>query len=154
MALVSTSSIAQGIQVAALFPNIFELGISINFAYQSFPWKNNARHNAGVHVVVIGLSNKQYTNKKIFKLIGQEWHTEITNNISPYLVTGSAIAVMARTKPFTKISPVVDGSNYTKSEPLMMTGEQKDSILLIEPDLKKWIRPLLGSKEFLQGVER
>ena len=154
MALVSTSSIAQGIQVAALFPNIFELGISINFAYQSFPWKNNARHNAGVHVVVIGLSNKQYTNKKIFKLIGQEWHTEITNNISPYLVTGSAIAVMARTKPFTTISPVVDGSNYTKSEPLMMTSEQKDSILSIEPNLKKWIKPLLGSKEFLQGVER
>ncbi|MGP5069509.1 DNA methyltransferase, partial [Psychrobacter faecalis] len=50
MALVSTNSIAQGMQVAMLFPAMFDLGIEIEFAYQSFPWKNNAKNNAGVHV--------------------------------------------------------------------------------------------------------
>jgi hypothetical protein len=35
MALVSTNSIAQGEQVAMLFPYIFGLGVGIGFAYQS-----------------------------------------------------------------------------------------------------------------------
>lgn len=156
MALVSTSSIVQGIQVSTLFPRIFELDVSINFAYQSFPWSNNAKYNAGVHVVIIGLSAKQNRNKnrKLFKLIKKEWHTENTSNISPYLIAGNDIAITARSYPFTDISPAVDGSNYTKSEALMMTTDQKNTVLSIEPELNKWIRPLLGSKEFLQGVER
>lgn len=156
MALVSTSSIVQGIQVSTLFPKIFELNVGINFAYQSFPWSNNAKYNAGVHVVIIGLSAKQsrHKNRKIFKLIKKEWHTENTNNISPYLIAGSDIAITARSHPLTDISPAVDGSNYTKSEALMMTTDQKNTILSIEPELIKWIKPLLGSKEFLQGVER
>lgn len=154
LALVSTSSVVQGIQVSILFPNIFELGISIDFAYQSFPWKNSAKDNAAVHVVIIGLSPKANKNKKIFKLIGTNWHTENTDSINPYLMTGNPIAVISRTYPFTNISQVVDGSNYTKSEPLIMDTEQKNEILNKEPDLEKWIRPLLGSKEFLHGIQR
>ena len=156
MALVSTSSIVQGIQVSTLFPKIFELDVGIDFAYQSFPWSNNAKYNAGVHVVIIGLSAKQsrHKNRKIFKLIKKEWHTEIVSNISPYLIAGNDIAITARSYPLTDISPAVDGSNYTKSEALMMTTDQKNTILSIEPELNKWIKPLLGSKEFLQGVER
>lgn len=38
--------------------------VSISFAYQSFKWSNNAKNNAGVTVVIIGLSGKNTAQKK------------------------------------------------------------------------------------------
>src|SRR3546814_1044747 len=47
MALVSTSSICQGEQVALLWPTILDTA-TINFAYRPFKWANSAANNAGV----------------------------------------------------------------------------------------------------------
>jgi len=96
LALVATNSINQGEQVALLWPLIFKLGLNINFAYQTFQWKNSAKNNAGVHVVVVGLSNKNTTKNKIYKLVDDTWHKEIVGNISPYLVSGSNTVIEGR----------------------------------------------------------
>ncbi len=154
LALVATNSISQGVQSSTLFPDIFKLDIHIHFAYQTFAWSNNAKHNAAVHVVIIGLSAQDRKNKKIFRFIDKSWHTENTTSISPYLIAGSAIAVLSRSYPLFDISHITDGSNYTKSEPLIMNTDQKDLLLSEESDLKKWIRPLLGAREFLHGIQR
>lgn len=61
-AFVSTNSICQGEQVALLWPLIFELGQEISFAYTSFKWANLASQNAGVTVVIIGLSAQANLN--------------------------------------------------------------------------------------------
>lgn len=63
-AFVSTNSICQGLQVGLLWERIFELPVEIAFAYQSFKWKNNAKYNAAVTVVIIGL-----TSTKVQKLL-------------------------------------------------------------------------------------
>ena len=55
-AFVSTNSICQGQQVAAFWTEALNTGLKINFARTSFKWKNLAKNNAGVTVVVIGLS--------------------------------------------------------------------------------------------------
>jgi len=44
----------------------FEKGLEIKFAYQSFKWKNNAKSNAGVTVVIIGVANLSSSAKRIF----------------------------------------------------------------------------------------
>lgn len=46
MALVATNSIVQGEQVAMLFPHLFKMNLTIDFAYPSFAWKNNAKDPA------------------------------------------------------------------------------------------------------------
>lgn len=56
-ALVSTNSICQGVQVPILWPLIFNTGHKIQFAYTSFKWSNLASNNAGVTVVIVGISN-------------------------------------------------------------------------------------------------
>lgn len=53
-AFVSTNSICQGRQVASLWGHIFDLGVGIEFAHQTFKWKNEAKDNAGVYCVIIG----------------------------------------------------------------------------------------------------
>lgn len=154
LALVSTNSIAQGEQVAMLFPYIFGLGINIHFAYQSFPWRNNAKHNAGVHVVIIGLSPKKYTDKTIYKLIDKNWHREISSNISPYLVSGSNIAVESRNTPIHDGTKMVYGNKPVEGGHLILTTEEKENLLVTEPASKKWIKKLIGSDEFLNAKER
>ncbi|MDB4708531.1 hypothetical protein OAF57_11145, partial [Akkermansiaceae bacterium] len=57
-AFVSTNSICQGQQVPILWPVIFEGGHQIVFAHTSFKWANLASHNAGVTVVIVGISNR------------------------------------------------------------------------------------------------
>jgi len=87
-AFVSTNSITQGEQVALLWPNIFELDLGINFAHTSFKWDNNAKHNAMVTVVVIGICSNQYIQGK--KLYSNN-KTINCNNINPYLLNAPNI---------------------------------------------------------------
>lgn len=154
LALVSTNSIAQGEQVAMLFPDIFDLGIQIHFAYQTFPWTNNAKHNAGVHVIIIGLSVRESTNKKIYKLVDKDWHSEQVKNISPYLVSGNNVTVEASKKPIQPRSKMIFGNKPTDGGYLFLTQEEKEYLESNEPYSTQFIKPVLGAKEFLHGEQR
>ena len=155
LALVSTSSIAQGAQVSVLFPYIFNLGIHINFAYQSFPWKNNAKHNAGVHVVIIGLSSKTSNLKRIYKPVDNIWHCESVSNISPYLIKGGDLVIESRRQPFyDDLQPMIQGSKATDFGNFFLNLDEKDELLLIEPNCEKWLRKTIGSEEFINNKER
>src|SRR5699024_4639720 len=66
LAFVSTNSICQGVAVAITWPRILDKNIEIGFAYQSFKWTNNAKGNAGVTVIIVGLPNKSNGNKYLF----------------------------------------------------------------------------------------
>ena len=154
LALVSTNSIAQGEQVAMLFPDIFKLGIHIRFAYQTFPWTNNAKHNAGVHVIIIGLSVQESANKKIYKLVDKGWHSEQVKNISPYLVSGNNVTVEASKKPIQPRSKMIFGNKPTDGGCLFLTQEEKEYLESNEPYSTQFIKPVLGAKEFLHGEQR
>lgn len=64
-AFVSTNSICQGEQVGILWPEILNKGQEIRFAYTSFKWSNNAKYNAGVTVIIIGVANMSKDKKAI-----------------------------------------------------------------------------------------
>ena len=56
---VATNSITQGEQVAQLWPALFErYNLEIAFAHRTFAWGSDARGVAHVHVVIIGLSDR------------------------------------------------------------------------------------------------
>ena len=55
---MSTNSICQGEQVTILWSELLSENIEIAFAYNSFKWNNNAKHNAGVTCIIIALSRK------------------------------------------------------------------------------------------------
>lgn len=154
MALVSTNSIAQGEQVAMLFPYIFGLGVGIGFAYQSFPWKNNAKHNAGVHVVIIGLEMMNEGQKTIYSQVDGIWHSEKVKNISPYLIAGSNIAVESRSEPLHDRFTMLKGNQPTDGGNLILSTEEKRNLVCKYPQLKNYVKKLLGAEEFLNGKER
>ena len=55
IAFVATNSVTQGEQVYHIWRFIIEeCNFTINFAFQAFKWKNEAKNNAIVHCVIIG----------------------------------------------------------------------------------------------------
>lgn len=153
LALVSTNSICQGEQVGTLWPRIFEIGVRIHIAYQSFPWSNNAKENAGVHVAIIGLSASPQ-KKVIFNRVGDEWHSCEVSNISPYLTPGSDLVIQKLRNPLIDVPPMLFGNKPTDGGYLMFTSSERDELLRKEPAAERWIRRILGADEFIKGKER
>jgi len=66
-AFVSTNSICQGQSVPLLWPMLSALGAQIVFAHSSFKWSNLASRNAGVTVVIVGISNQYVETRRLFE---------------------------------------------------------------------------------------
>ena len=153
LAFVTTNSVCQGEQVALLWPPIFNLGVSIHFAWPTFAWKNNAKFNAGVHVVVIGLTT-QDQQRRLFKTVNGETHAHTVKQISPYLIEGGPLAVASREKPLGDVPKMLWGNKPTDGGHLMLTRQERDQLIAIEPAAKEWIRPIVGADEFINAKER
>ncbi len=155
-ALVSTNSICQGDQTSLLWPPIFDLGISIDFCYQTFTWSNNAKNKAAVHVVVVGLKNSNDTSRKprIFSVAQDRVLSSEVENISPYLVPGPNQAIAPRTKPLGPVNKMIFGNKPTDGGHLYIAHEERDSFIAKYPQYAHWIRKILGAKEFINGGER
>jgi len=108
-AFVSTNSITQGEQVAAVWKPLFEMfGIHIDFAYRTFKWSNEAKGKAAVHCVIVGFSSGNNTERIIYD--GEERIS--AKNINPYIVDAPDVFVESRVEPicercqcYTAISP-------------------------------------------------
>jgi len=154
LALVATNSICQGEQVGTIWPQVFDLGLHIHFAYQSFPWANNARDKAAVHVVIVGLSSRA-KKKDIYQLVDDDWHCESVSKISPYLIEGTSSAVVSRRKPLKDDVPaLLFGNKPNDGGHLLLSTEEKLELTNQEPNSAKWIKRALGAEEFLKSKER
>lgn len=153
-AFVTTNSITQGDQPSILFPPIFELGIAIDFAHQTFVWSNSAKGKAAVHVAVIGLSSKNIKRSLLYNSDETDIRVKKVKNISPYLILGNDIAVSPRTKPFAKINKMIFGNKPTDGGNLYVTAEEREQFFQKYPDKKHWIKKILGAREFINSIER
>jgi len=152
-AFVATNSITQGEQVGVLWPAIFELDVHISFAHQTFRWKNSAKSNAGVHVVVIGLS-KEPSTRTLYVQASDKTLKVSVEHINPYLVASRSGAVIARSTPLNATAMMMDGNNYTKCGGLILDPKERDRLLTDEPNAERWIRRFLGADEFLKSKDR
>ena len=94
-AFVSTNSIVQGEQVSILWPLLYNYNVEISFAVNSFKWTNNAKGNAGVTVVIIGLGNINNNSKK---LINNNIVKQV-KKINSYLIPTNDIIIKPRNLP-------------------------------------------------------
>lgn len=154
LALVSTNSICQGEQVSMLWPSILNLGLQISFAYQTFKWKNSAKKNAAVHVIIVGLSTSP-TCKTIYGSINNEIHALSVKNISPYLLDGPDTVVYPRRLPLSNVSRFTNGSIAADGGNLIIDDEGgRDKLISAEPAASKWIRQYRGAEDVLSGIAR
>ena len=149
-AFVTTNSITQGEQVALLWPLILNCGQEIFFAYQSFKWTNNAKGNAGVSVVILGVRNCNNTAKSLFA----ENYQRVVQNITPYITSGENLIVGKKNKPLSKLPAMQKGSQPSDGGYLLLNKKEKEDFLLNYPEFAKNIRCFVGAKEYINNEER
>jgi hypothetical protein len=125
--------------------------VEVAFAYQSFPWTNQARGNAGVTCTVIGLCASPPVRRFLF--VGE--HTQHVPNIGPYLLPtpGNAI-VHQRRANLAGLPEMVFGSKPTDGGHLNFTAAERDQILAEDPRAEEFMRRYAGASELLGGRVR
>lgn len=149
-AFVTTNSICQGEQVAILWPLIFNQGVEIYFAHQSFKWKNNASANAGVTCVVVGIRKRSSGKKTLYS----DGLSRNVRNISPYLVEFDDSIVQKRSKPISGNARIDFGSMPNDGGNLILGEEDVFKLKENYPQSTKFIKELIGSQEFIRGEKR
>ena len=151
-AFVSTNSITQGEQVAGVWKPLFErFGIHIDFAHRTFIWDSEASLKAHVHCVIVGFSTTP--NQQARKIYTSE-RFQIVNNINAYLVDAENVFIEGRSKPICDVPVLQNGGKPTEGGFLILTEEEKGTLLREEPQAEKLIRPYMMGKDFIERKPR
>lgn len=149
-AFVTTNSLTQGEQVSLLWPKLFEYGVHIRFGYKAFKWRNDARNTTAVTVVIIGVVNNSDTRR--CELYSQTVMTEPVQ-ISPYLTPGSTL-VQKRKHPISNLPYMIKGNMPYDGGYLLMDAATKNHIVEQDRRVLQYMRRIVGSDEFINGIER
>lgn len=149
-AFVSTNSICQGEQVSMLWKPLLANSTYIFFAYQSFKWKNNAKNNAGVTCVIVGIASRKRLLKRIF--VGDNIRT--VENINGYLMDAKDIAIGRLSEPISDFPPICKGSMARDNGFLLMDQHERKHLIEKYPSLTNIIKPFIGAAEFMRGIPR
>ncbi|MCH3999983.1 MAG: methylase [Lachnospiraceae bacterium] len=150
-AFVSTNSITQGEQVAALWkPLIQTRGIHINYAYREFVWDSEAQIKAHVHVVIIGFGLSNSQDKILYD--GDE--IKHVQNINGYLTDAPDCFIERNTRPISSVPQMYLGCSFYDGNNLVLTPEEKDELLVKEPNAKRFIRPYMMGGDFIARKPR
>lgn len=148
-AFVSTSSITQGEQVSVLWPYLLEHNLEIFFAVLPFNWSNNAKGNASVHCVIIGLGIR--IKEKYISDAGRNKHVK---KISPYLIEGEITFVKKRRKPLSNVPKMGIGNKPIDDGNYLFTDAEKIEFIKKESESEKYFYRWYGGREFSVGLVR
>ena len=165
-ALVSTNSITQGEQVAAIWKPLFDrFGIHIDFAYRTFRWDSEADIKAHVHCVIIGfssitgefdspLSSSAASGDSTKTIYLSEAQSISATNINPYLVDAPDTWIDSRSKPLCNVPEMTTGNRPADGGHLIIEAEDYADFIAKEPAAIPYIKKLLGSEEFINNKKR
>lgn len=161
---VATNSITQGEQVAQLWPLLFDrYGLEIAFAHRTFNWFSEARGKAHVHVVIVGLTHRDFqpAEKRLFSYPDikgdpvESRHEALTAYLFDAKAAHDSHLVIERQSTSLSGAPricvgtkPVDGGHY------LLDADERSSFISREPSAAKAVRPFLGGREFISGQGR
>ncbi len=151
-AFVSTNSITQGEQVAALWKFLYDdSGIHIDFAHRTFQWDSEASIKAHVHCVIIGFS---VATNLLPKRVYTADRVQIVENINAYLMDAPDVFVESRKKPLCGVPEITKGCQPTDGGNLIIEDEDLADFLKREPKARPYIKKLVGAREFINNQRR
>lgn len=153
---VSTNSISQGNQASILWSELYKHKSKIDFAHRTFAWNNESSGKAAVHCVIVGFSHLAEVNKRLlwtYKNLKSEPEVQIVKNINPYLLDAPNILVTARRTPIAAHMPQMIAGNEPRDGGYLsnIAASEAEEIRKTDPIASKYLRPLVGSDELLNG---
>jgi hypothetical protein len=154
-AFVSTNSICQGKAVASLWPTLLGADFEISFAYTSFKWANLASYNAGVTVVIVGVTRKDGQKRRLFvSSASDSIEAREVKYINAYLVAGPEIYVEPRNDNIGGLSLMAFGNMPIDGGFLSFTRDEVESADLPSDILARYVRRIYGAAEYIRGIDR
>lgn len=157
-AFVSTNSITQGEQPGILFPQLSALGVGITFAHRTFSWQNDARGQAAVHCVIIGLSNSLPKARNIWSYPDPKGQPVVkaAKNINAYLVDAPDVFIKAQSRPLSTELPPMDFGSMPNDGGFLsdIDFEEAERIRKADPVAAKYLHKLVGARELINNQER
>ncbi len=149
---VATNSICQGEQAALIWKPLItgETQIQIAFAHTSFKWTNQARGNAGVTCVVVGIE-KQFDSKK--RLFNGTIESKV-DLINEFLRPLPYVWAFAQNSSISGLPELTFGSMPNDGGFLLLNEEEKGQLLSSFPEAIKFIKNFVGADEFLYKEPR
>ena len=161
---VATNSITQGEQVAQLWPLLLDRQrLEIAFAHRTFAWGSDARGMAHVHVVIIGLDTREQAapDRRLFSYEDVKGEPLESRHavITPYLFDGGALAsphliVREEGRPINGMPRLIIGSKPIDGGHYILDAAARAELLEECPAAAPFIRPYVGSREYLNRGER
>ena len=150
-ALVSTNSITQGEQVAAMWKPLKDLfGIHIDFAYRTFRWDSESNQKAHVHCVIVGFSCAENNRRTIY-----DGDKQIeAGNINAYLSDAPDVFIGTRKKPLCEVPMMSSGGKPVEGGFLILSQAEKDALIVQYPHIGKYIRPFTSGDDFINNRVR
>lgn len=150
-AFVTTSSLCEGLHVSLLWRHIISTKHRIFFAHRPFKWRNLAKGNAGVSVVVVGVTNVE--GRSDFRVFdGSEQIS--AKNINPYLVNGPDIFVATSPNHISGQALMMTGAMPRDGGHLILSLDDKEALIVSRPISRSFVRRYLGSEELINGKIR
>lgn len=151
LAFVSTNSVSQGLLVSLIWQRVLNHNIEIAFAYQSFKWINNAKGNAGVTVVIIGLRNISTKPKYLFfDTLKKE-----VKNINAYLYDANNFYINEKSKPISNLQSMMKGNAAIDNSNFIFASTEEANIFKTKyPEQAYLVREFIGSEELIRGHKR
>ncbi|MBH5400447.1 class I SAM-dependent DNA methyltransferase [Bradyrhizobium sp. CNPSo 4010] len=165
IAFVATNSVTQGEQVGQLWPVLFDrCKLEISFAHRTFQWLSDARGQAHVHCVIIGLSqrNQEPSQKRLFSYLTIDGDPVESSHsaLSPYLIDASRLrdkhlVVRELSRSISGAPAMIIGSKPIDGGYLILdTPEEKAEFLAACPSARPFVKPFIGGQEYLNGGTR
>lgn len=159
IAFVATNSITQGEQVAQLWPILFHRSrLEIAFAHRTFIWPGRA----GVHCVIVGLAGagEEPTEKRLFSYIDgkgepvETLHDWLTAYLFDAKIADRHLVVKEENRPINGAPRIIIGSKPIDGGYLIFDANERARLLSAEPAAERFLRPYIGSEEYINGGMR
>src|SRR5699024_10018445 len=132
--------VCQGQLVPMFWRDVINSGTHIFFAHTSFKWHNLAANNAGVTVVIIGLSKASESEARLFVTADSGEATQaVTPNINAYLTAGADIYVEAQSKPAFDAPVMYWGNKPVDGGHLLMSLDEARAVRRDQPDAAPYL---------------
>ena len=161
---VATNSITQGEQVSQFWPALFErYELELAFAHRTFAWGSDARGAAHVHVVIVGLTDRESAPAKrrlfLYENAKEDAEETAAGSISPYLIDAGRLrdphlVVERRRSPLSDFPTICVGTKPVDGGHYILERDQRAELLEREPGAAKLVHPFLGGREHINGRRR
>lgn len=150
-AFVCTNSLNQGIHASELWREIFQRQLEIFFAFRNFKWANSAAHNANVICSIVGVKDCSSGGDKV--IFGDGTRAKV-KNINSYLVPADNFYVRKQSHSLARLPRMHHGNTALENGQLLLSDRDKERLIDNDARAARFIRPVTGSKEFINGIRR